>query len=203
MDSFELNKIAGAILGTLTFTLGLSIVADIIFSQHPPAKPGFEIVVKEASSGEAQAAAPADVPIANLLAAASVERGAAQAKKCGACHNFVEGAGAKVGPDLYGVVGRAGRQRARLRLFRGDQGAWRHLDLPGPLGLHQEPEGRHPRHRDGLRRPAEGNRSRRPAGLSEHAVAQPAAAAAAGRRACGRSGRRTRGWREAGGSQAC
>lgn len=106
MDSFELNKIAGAILGTLTFTLGLSIVSDIIFSQHPPEKPGFEIVVKEASSGEAQAAAPADVPIANLLGAANVERGAAQAKKCGACHNFVEGAGAKVGPDLYGIVGR-------------------------------------------------------------------------------------------------
>ncbi|MDF2995071.1 MAG: c-type cytochrome [Xanthobacteraceae bacterium] len=106
MDSFELNKIAGAILGTLTFTLGLSIVSDIIFSHHPPEKPGFEIVVKEASSGEAQAAAPADVPIANLLGAANVERGAAQAKKCGACHNFVEGAGAKVGPDLYGIVGR-------------------------------------------------------------------------------------------------
>lgn len=106
MDSFELNKIAGAILGTLTFTLGLSIVSDIIFSHHPPEKPGFEIVVKEASSGEAQAAAPADVPIANLLGAANVERGAAQAKKCGACHNFVEGAGAKVGPDLYNIVGR-------------------------------------------------------------------------------------------------
>jgi hypothetical protein len=97
MDSFELNKIAGAVLGTLTFTLGLSIVSDMIFSHHPPEKPGYEIVVKEASGGEAQAAAPADVPIANLLGAASVERGAAQSKKCGACHNLQEGAGAKVG----------------------------------------------------------------------------------------------------------
>ncbi|QIB33736.1 c-type cytochrome [Ancylobacter pratisalsi] len=106
MDSFELNKIAGAVLGVLTFTLGLNVFADILFSTHAPEKPGFEIVVEESSSGSAQAAAPAEVPIADLLATASVEKGANQAKKCAACHNFQEGAGAKVGPDLYGVVGR-------------------------------------------------------------------------------------------------
>ncbi len=56
---------------------------------------------------EAQAPAKAaDVPIAQLLPTASVEKGANVAKRCGACHNFAEGAGAKVGPDLYGVVGR-------------------------------------------------------------------------------------------------
>lgn len=106
MDSFELNKVAGAVLGVLTLTLGLNVFADILFSSHAPEKPGFEIAVQEGSAGEAQAAAPADVPIAQLLAAASPEKGAAQAKKCAACHNFVEGAGAKVGPDLYAVVGR-------------------------------------------------------------------------------------------------
>ncbi len=37
---------------------------------------------------------------------ASAEKGAQVAKQCGACHNFQEGAGAKVGPDLYGIVGR-------------------------------------------------------------------------------------------------
>ncbi|TSJ64814.1 cytochrome c family protein [Starkeya sp. 3C] len=106
MDSFELNKIAGAVLSVATFTLGLSVFSDMLFYNPPPEKPGFEIAVQEASSGAAQAAAPADVPIAQLLGAASSERGAAQAKKCAACHNFVEGAGAKVGPDLYGIVGR-------------------------------------------------------------------------------------------------
>ncbi|MBS9478355.1 c-type cytochrome [Ancylobacter radicis] len=106
MDSFELNKIAGAVLGVLTFTLGLNVFSDILFSSHAPEKPGYEIAVQEAATGEAQAAAPADVPIAQLLGAASAEKGAAVAKKCAACHNFVEGAGAKVGPDLYGIVGR-------------------------------------------------------------------------------------------------
>lgn len=106
MDSFELNKIAGAVLGVLTFTLGLNVFADILFSSHAPEKPGFEIAVQEASTGSAQAAAPKEVPIAELLGTASVDKGAAVAKKCAACHNFQEGAGAKVGPDLYGVVGR-------------------------------------------------------------------------------------------------
>ena len=105
MDSFELNKIAGAVLGTLTLTLGLGIVSQIIFTPEAPAKPGYEIAVPEGPS-DAVAAKPAEVPIEQLFATASPEKGANAAKKCVACHNFQEGAGAKVGPDLYGVVGR-------------------------------------------------------------------------------------------------
>jgi len=47
------------------------------------------------------------VPIENLLASASVDKGAQTAKQCGICHNFQEGQGKKIGPDLYGIVGRA------------------------------------------------------------------------------------------------
>jgi cytochrome c len=46
------------------------------------------------------------VPIENMLATATVDHGTQVAKQCAACHNFQEGQGAKVGPDLYGVVGR-------------------------------------------------------------------------------------------------
>lgn len=105
MDSFELNKIAGAVLGTLTFTLGLAFVAELLFASPAPAKPGFEIVVQEGAAAGAPAKA-AEVPIEQLFATASIEKGASAAKKCAACHNFQEGAGAKVGPDLYGIVDR-------------------------------------------------------------------------------------------------
>ncbi|MBP2150285.1 c-type cytochrome [Xanthobacter autotrophicus DSM 597] len=106
MDSFELNKIAGAVLGTLTLTLGLGIVSEILFTPEAPAKPGFEIAVQEGAAAAAGAPKAAEVPIEQLFATASIEKGQAAAKKCAACHNFQEGAGAKVGPDLYGIVGR-------------------------------------------------------------------------------------------------
>ena len=46
------------------------------------------------------------MPLPVLLANASASAGEGQAKKCQACHNLQEGAGPKIGPDLYGVVGR-------------------------------------------------------------------------------------------------
>src|SRR6266567_9206170 len=59
MDSFELNKIIGAILGTCIIVLVTSFAAGAMFAPHMPEKPGFEIAVKEeAHGGAAEAAAP-------------------------------------------------------------------------------------------------------------------------------------------------
>jgi len=107
MDSFEINKILGALLGTCLVLVAMHIASEAIFTREAPAKPGYEIAVKEQpAGGGAAAAAPAEQPIETLLASASPERGAQVAKQCQACHNFQEGQGPKVGPDLYGVVGR-------------------------------------------------------------------------------------------------
>lgn len=104
MDSFELNKIMGAVLGTCLLLLVTSIAAGSIFSPKAPEKPGYEIAVKESSAaGPAAAAAPA-VPIETLLQTASVEKGQAAAKKCAACHTFEKGGPNKVGPNLYDIV---------------------------------------------------------------------------------------------------
>ena len=106
MNSFEINKILGAVLGTCLILLAVHIASGAIFSPPVPAKPGYEVAVQEAQPAEQSAKKPAQQPIEALLATASVEHGAQVAKQCTICHNLQEGQGPKVGPDLYGVVGR-------------------------------------------------------------------------------------------------
>src|SRR5215467_7944351 len=106
MDSFELNKIIGAVLGTCLILLVTSFTANALFTPQMPEKPGFAIAAKEAEGGAKEAAAPAaSEPIEKLLQTASVEKGQAAAKVCQTCHTFEKGGPNRVGPNLFGIVG--------------------------------------------------------------------------------------------------
>src|SRR5450432_2436167 len=133
MDSFELNKIIGAILATCLVLLVTSFTAGAIFSPVMPEKPGFEIAAKEAPEGGAkEAAATPSEPIEKLLQTASVEKGAAAAKKCTACHTFEKGGPNRVGPNLFGIVDRDRATRAGFNYsaaMKGKSGKWSYDDL--------------------------------------------------------------------------
>lgn len=105
MDSFELNKIIGAVLGTLLFVMGVGFLAEAIYHPIENRGPGYALPEPEvAEGGGAVEEAPA-VPLGVLLASASVERGASAVRKCQSCHTFGDGEAAKQGPNLYGIVG--------------------------------------------------------------------------------------------------
>jgi cytochrome c len=105
MNSFELNKILGAVLFVSLCILALNIVASAVYAPTAPEKPGYAIAVPE-KPGAAPAAPEPEKPIAVLLASASAERGQTAARACAACHTFGKGEANKVGPNLWGVVGR-------------------------------------------------------------------------------------------------
>ncbi|MDI3470161.1 MAG: Cytochrome c, class I precursor [Pseudolabrys sp.] len=105
MNSFELNKILGAILGTCLILLALSIAAGAVFAPVKPAKPGFAIAVKEEAGGATQTKKAPEQPIETLLASASADKGKSIAKQCQACHTFEKGGPNRVGPNLWDIVG--------------------------------------------------------------------------------------------------
>ena len=108
MDSFELNKILGAILGTLLFVMGVGFVAEAIYAPAHNPGPGFDLPAPdEQASGDTGTNEPVKVAdIGTLLAAADPKAGEASAKKCASCHDFTSGGPNKAGPNLYDVVER-------------------------------------------------------------------------------------------------
>jgi cytochrome c len=132
MDSYEINKILGALLFTCLCLLSLNIAAGAMFAPHKPAKPGFEVAVTEQKQDAAGGAPAQQEPIEKLLASATVEKGETSAKKCAACHTFGKGEPNRVGPNLYGVVGRERGSHAGFNYsaaMKGKPGKWTIEDL--------------------------------------------------------------------------
>src|ERR1700748_3474549 len=133
MDSFELNKILGAVLASCIALWVMNSTAEALFAPRMPEKPGFAIAVKEESGGSKEAAAPAATePIEKVLETGSVQKGGAAGKKCQACHTFAKGDKNGVGPNLFGVVGDhkgEGRNFNFSAAMKAKGGTWTYDDL--------------------------------------------------------------------------
>nr|WP_173935210.1 cytochrome c family protein [Chelativorans sp. Marseille-P2723] len=107
MDSFELNKIIGAVLGTIFIIFSVSLLSGSIFHSPAPETPGYAIAVPEGDEGGGGAAEPAAESVLPLLASADPSAGESVFRRCQACHTVDEGGANRVGPNLWGVVNNA------------------------------------------------------------------------------------------------
>jgi cytochrome c len=109
MDSFEWNKVAGAVLGTLIFIFVIRLVAEAVYEPEIPAKPGFAVQgVVEAAGGAASAPVEEAIPDwGTVLPTADAAAGKTVSVKCEQCHDTSSAKTNKIGPALFGVVDRA------------------------------------------------------------------------------------------------
>ncbi|HWD27030.1 MAG TPA: c-type cytochrome [Rhizomicrobium sp.] len=110
MDSWEWNKIAGAILGTLILILVINFATEVVFEPEKPAKEAYHVegVVETASTSGTAAPAEETIPDwGTVLPSADTAAGQTVSIKCQQCHDLSKGGVAKIGPPLYGVLGRA------------------------------------------------------------------------------------------------
>jgi cytochrome c len=106
MDSENVNRVSLAALGSVLFAMLLVALSNLVISPRNPRVPGFALPTSGAATAPAGPAAPPEEPLPALLAKADAKKGEQYAKVCQTCHNFEKGGGAKIGPPLYGVVGR-------------------------------------------------------------------------------------------------
>jgi cytochrome c len=87
-----------------------------------------KVTVPRSAEGPPALAAPApQVDLATLLAAADAQKGRQTAQVCTSCHSFDQAAQDRIGPSLWGVVGRTVASRgtfAYSSAFRAQTGNW-------------------------------------------------------------------------------
>ena len=118
-----------------------------------PAVPGYALPSSAGETAAAPAAAaPKETPLPELFAKADVKKGEQDARVCTTCHTFEKGGGVKVGPPLWGVVGRPVASipgfaySDSIKQIGGD---WTYEKLEKWIA---DPRGDGGRHQDGLRR---------------------------------------------------
>ena len=102
-----MNKIIVSIVLTVILVVGINKITDAIYYVEKPEKSAYQVatVTTVASTTSAETSSGSG-DIMAIFASTSAEEGAKVFKQCSACHSIAEGGKNKIGPALWGVLGR-------------------------------------------------------------------------------------------------
>ena len=103
-----MNKILVSIVFAVILVLGINKITDVIYHNPAPQTSAYQVNVTTVASNETQTSSESSQTgdIMALFASTSAADGAKVFKKCVACHSIAQGGGNKIGPALWGVLGR-------------------------------------------------------------------------------------------------
>ncbi|MDP6440882.1 MAG: cytochrome c family protein [Pelagibacteraceae bacterium] len=108
MYGFEISKIIAAIILTIVIVLSINKLADVVFNIDAREDVTYKVTkvteTKEISKDDNKANSGNDIKV--FMDLGSIDHGKTVAKKCIGCHSVSKGGGNKIGPALWGVIGR-------------------------------------------------------------------------------------------------
>jgi cytochrome c len=109
MHGFEINKIIAAIILTIVIVLSINKLADVVYNVKVPEDATYKVAkateTKEISKDDNEKAKNGN-DIKVFLDLGSIDHGKTVVKKCIGCHSVSKGGDNKIGPALWGVMGR-------------------------------------------------------------------------------------------------
>ena len=102
-----MNKIIVSIVFAVILIIGINKIADSIYYVEKPEKSAYQVASVTTVASTTSTETSSDTGnIMALFASTSAAEGAKVFKKCAACHSIAEGGKNKIGPALWGVLGR-------------------------------------------------------------------------------------------------
>jgi cytochrome c len=105
-----MNKIIVSIVFAVILILGINKIADSIFYVEKPEQSAYQVAsvttATSTTTSETSSESSGSENIMALFASTSVDDGKKVFKKCAACHSIAKGGANKIGPALWGVIGR-------------------------------------------------------------------------------------------------
>ena len=103
-----MNKIIVSIVFAIILISGINKITEVIYSVEKPEKSAYQVaeVAGTTTNSEKTSVSSDSGNIMAIFALTSASEGEKIFRKCTACHSIAQGGGNKIGPALWGVLGR-------------------------------------------------------------------------------------------------